>query len=230
MPSVSAGCPYLQGQPQNVCAAAVCGYGSQNRFDWAPSRLTDGPQRRMDLQALGWSWQGKLSLVLINSTTKLMGCWNFFYDYGRWLLRFFTGAAIGLLRRCTIGLCWLRIAWVSVLIQLATWVVLGAGLFARLYIRMFLLNGRCLVRCSGIFGRTAYWLGYVVCKCWNCRSRSLTAAVNKATVDYRSKPFPSVASARSKRVLELIHSDVCGPITPSLWDGKRYILTFIDDY
>jgi len=34
---------------------------------------------------------------------------------------------------------------------------------------------------------------------------------------------------RSSRPLELIHTDVCGPISPATWDYKRYILTLIDD-
>lgn len=35
---------------------------------------------------------------------------------------------------------------------------------------------------------------------------------------------------KTKRVLELIHSDVCGPISPTTWDDKKYFLTLIDDY
>lgn len=31
-------------------------------------------------------------------------------------------------------------------------------------------------------------------------------------------------------MLELVHSDICGPITPCSNGGKRYILTFIDDF
>lgn len=35
---------------------------------------------------------------------------------------------------------------------------------------------------------------------------------------------------RTKRPLELIHTDLCGPVDPPTWDRKRYILTLIDDY
>ena len=42
-------------------------------------------------------------------------------------------------------------------------------------------------------------------------------------------PFPAQASHRATRPLQLIHSDVCGPIEVNN-NGKRYILTFIDDY
>lgn len=42
--------------------------------------------------------------------------------------------------------------------------------------------------------------------------------------------FPSKAKQKSTKILDLIHTDVCGPmqtITPS---GKKYFLTFIDDH
>lgn len=35
---------------------------------------------------------------------------------------------------------------------------------------------------------------------------------------------------RAKRPLELIHSDICGPITPQTFNEKRYFISFIDDY
>lgn len=43
-------------------------------------------------------------------------------------------------------------------------------------------------------------------------------------------PFPKCNSPRSNRMLQLIHSDVCGPITPQAYDGSKYFVTFIDDY
>lgn len=42
--------------------------------------------------------------------------------------------------------------------------------------------------------------------------------------------FPFGTRTRSERVLEIIHSDVCGPITPQTYDGYRYFVTFIDDF
>lgn len=45
-----------------------------------------------------------------------------------------------------------------------------------------------------------------------------------------SKPFYSRGGERSSRVLQLIHSDVCGPITPPTHNGKRYFVTFMDDF
>ncbi|KXJ84187.1 hypothetical protein RP20_CCG013280 [Aedes albopictus] len=34
----------------------------------------------------------------------------------------------------------------------------------------------------------------------------------------------------SSRPLERIHSDVCGPIEPTAWDGSKYFVSFIDDH
>ncbi|KAL0741957.1 hypothetical protein Bca4012_083470 [Brassica carinata] len=42
-------------------------------------------------------------------------------------------------------------------------------------------------------------------------------------------PFPKESETRSKGRLELIHSDVCGPMQNASLSGSRYILTFIDD-
>ena len=35
---------------------------------------------------------------------------------------------------------------------------------------------------------------------------------------------------RAIRPLQLVHSDLMGPIKPTSYDGKKYIITFIDDY
>ena len=43
-------------------------------------------------------------------------------------------------------------------------------------------------------------------------------------------PFSNHFTSRSKRILELVHSDVCGPISPSTINDSRYIVTFIDDF
>lgn len=46
-----------------------------------------------------------------------------------------------------------------------------------------------------------------------------------------SRPkFPKQSENRAKAVLDLIHSDVCGPMSTATPSGKRYILTFIDDF
>lgn len=42
--------------------------------------------------------------------------------------------------------------------------------------------------------------------------------------------IPKISSWRAKEVLELVHSDICGPITPASHTGKKYFLSFIDDF
>lgn len=43
-------------------------------------------------------------------------------------------------------------------------------------------------------------------------------------------PFPSAVEKKTTRILEIIHSDLCGPISPSSFGGSRYVMTLIDDY
>jgi hypothetical protein len=42
--------------------------------------------------------------------------------------------------------------------------------------------------------------------------------------------IPKEATWRSSVKLELVHSDICGPITPQSNGGNRYFVTFTDDY
>ncbi|KAJ3691459.1 hypothetical protein LUZ61_020623 [Rhynchospora tenuis] len=42
--------------------------------------------------------------------------------------------------------------------------------------------------------------------------------------------FPKEASYRAKKPLELIHTDICGPITPNSLGKHRYFNTFVDDF
>lgn len=42
--------------------------------------------------------------------------------------------------------------------------------------------------------------------------------------------LPFKTRTRSKNILEIVHSDVCGPITPCSYDDCRYFVTFIDNY
>lgn len=44
------------------------------------------------------------------------------------------------------------------------------------------------------------------------------------------KPFPKNKNPRSSRILEMIHTDVCGPLPTTAYDGSRYFVSFIDDY
>jgi GAG-pre-integrase domain len=42
--------------------------------------------------------------------------------------------------------------------------------------------------------------------------------------------FPKVTEYRAMNPLELVHTDICGPIQPSLIGENRYFITFIDDF
>lgn len=43
-------------------------------------------------------------------------------------------------------------------------------------------------------------------------------------------PFPKESISKSTAILDLIHTDVCGPMQTATPGGKRYIITIIDDY
>lgn len=55
-------------------------------------------------------------------------------------------------------------------------------------------------------------------KCWTC-------------VEGKQTKLPhNQHRIRAKRPLQLIHSDLIGPINPVSYDKKKYVLTFVDDY
>ena len=43
-------------------------------------------------------------------------------------------------------------------------------------------------------------------------------------------PFPLSEASKTSRPLELVHMDLCGPISPASQGGARYIATFLDDH
>jgi hypothetical protein len=45
----------------------------------------------------------------------------------------------------------------------------------------------------------------------------------------RRLPFPQQSSFRAKERHELVHGDLCGPVTPATPGGRRYFLLLIDD-
>ncbi len=47
---------------------------------------------------------------------------------------------------------------------------------------------------------------------------------------FSRKPFKPVGEIRSTRRLQIVHSDVCGPIATESIGRKRYFITFTDDY
>jgi transposase InsO family protein len=44
------------------------------------------------------------------------------------------------------------------------------------------------------------------------------------------KPFPSNGGMRATKPLEIVHSDVCGPMRTTSLGGARYYVTYIDDF
>ena len=53
-----------------------------------------------------------------------------------------------------------------------------------------------------------------------------TCAVNKIS----ATPYRTYAGIQTKAVLELVHTDLCGPIGVKSVGGSSYFITFIDDY
>uniref|UniRef100_A0ACD5U8P7 Uncharacterized protein n=1 Tax=Avena sativa TaxID=4498 RepID=A0ACD5U8P7_AVESA len=47
---------------------------------------------------------------------------------------------------------------------------------------------------------------------------------------HRRASFPAVAKYRAAEPLELVHADLCGPITPATIGGKRYFLLMVDNH
>jgi transposase InsO family protein len=45
----------------------------------------------------------------------------------------------------------------------------------------------------------------------------------------RRAPFPRQAEYRSQELLELVHGDICGPITLATPNGNRYFMLLVDD-
>jgi hypothetical protein len=45
----------------------------------------------------------------------------------------------------------------------------------------------------------------------------------------RRTPFPKKANFRVEELLELVHGDLCGPITSATHGGRRFFLLLVDD-
>ncbi|KAG7546288.1 Zinc finger CCHC-type [Arabidopsis suecica] len=52
----------------------------------------------------------------------------------------------------------------------------------------------------------------------------------KGSILFVRQTFPKATSYRASHLLELIHGDLCGPITPSTAAQNKYIFVLIDDY
>lgn len=60
--------------------------------------------------------------------------------------------------------------------------------------------------------------------------KNIKQCVSCIEIKLRRKSFPKVSSSRSKEVLDLIHSDLCGPMRTPTVGKKKYFLTFTDDF
>lgn len=47
---------------------------------------------------------------------------------------------------------------------------------------------------------------------------------------HHKRKFPKLSQSRASAPLQLIHSDVCGPVSTNSLGGGRYFVSFIDDY
>ena len=48
--------------------------------------------------------------------------------------------------------------------------------------------------------------------------------------EMRRTPFPRASPYRAESALELVHGDLCGPITPATASGNKYFLLIVDDF
>jgi hypothetical protein len=44
------------------------------------------------------------------------------------------------------------------------------------------------------------------------------------------QPFPGMANYRAEAPLELLHMDLCGLITPSMFAGNQYFMLIVNDF
>ena len=58
----------------------------------------------------------------------------------------------------------------------------------------------------------------------------LLKCINCMKGEMARKTIPKKSSTRAQQLLDLIHTDVCGPMNTQTPGGKKYFLTFIDDY
>lgn len=59
--------------------------------------------------------------------------------------------------------------------------------------------------------------------------RSTKACVSCLRGKQTKKPFPQATHYRATKLLQLVHADICGPITPQTPSHSRYVFVLIDD-
>ncbi|UYV81409.1 hypothetical protein LAZ67_20001109 [Cordylochernes scorpioides] len=68
-------------------------------------------------------------------------------------------------------------------------------------------------------GKKRNWTKICCADCVQCIQGKLTET-----------PFPKKTEYRATETLQLVHSDICGPLPTNSLSGKRYFITFTDDY
>lgn len=62
-------------------------------------------------------------------------------------------------------------------------------------------------------------------------SKSIDKMLCQICVEAKQSRLPFKRErTRASRPIELIHSDICGSMNPPTWNGKKYFITFIDDF
>lgn len=61
-------------------------------------------------------------------------------------------------------------------------------------------------------------------------SRSIEVCEGCIMSKQTRRPFPHQSDFRATQALELIHGDLCGPISPETTSGNKYFLFLVDDF
>lgn len=86
---------------------------------------------------------------------------------------------------------------------------------------------------SDLWHRRLGHLNYTYVKNLKCNAEAKMDISTKCKVCVKGKfsifPFKNIGT-RATKVLELVHSDLCGPVETASLGGARYFLTFVDDF
>lgn len=66
--------------------------------------------------------------------------------------------------------------------------------------------------------------------CTSTPGKQLSSCEHCAYAKHHAATFPKRAATRAIDILQLVHSNICGPVSVLLLGGGRYFLIFINDY
>lgn len=81
----------------------------------------------------------------------------------------------------------------------------------------------CTSRRSTSWGRTRCWRGAL-------RGARPATLHRVHTTKLKRKPFLAQAKWRANGLHDLVHDDLCGPISPATLGGKTFFLLLVDDH